>query len=86
MHRFQNVFLSGGIFAAVFFLFIAATALLRLEPLDLRQPWTYVVCAIGGLLFGLLMEFGSIIPHHSIVVPLFAVAAVSIGALVRSLR
>jgi hypothetical protein len=86
MHKFPNVLLSGGIFAVIFFLFVAASALFRLEPLDLRERWIYVVCVIGGVVFGLLMEFGSIIPHHSIVVPLFSIAAVSVGVLVRSLR
>jgi hypothetical protein len=86
MHRFQNVFLSGGIFAVILFLFVTASALFRLEPLDLRERWIYALCLIGGLFFGLLMEFGSIIPNHTIVVPLVGLAATLVAVLVSSFR
>jgi hypothetical protein len=86
LHKLQHPVLLGGLFALGMFLFANASALIRLEPLDLRKRSVYVVCLIGGLLFGLLMEFGYLIPHHTIVVPLLCVLSIWVGIVIRHWR
>jgi hypothetical protein len=73
-HAIQHVLFVGAIASAVAFIVVSGYFLFRLEPLDLRNPNIYFACLFAGLLYGLLNQFGYLIPHRSVVVPLLSFA------------
>jgi hypothetical protein len=85
-HVIQHVLFVGAIASAATFIVSAGYMLLRLEPLDLRNPNIYFACLFVGLFYGLLNQFGNLIPHRWIVLPLFTFVWLAGTAVYRSYR
>jgi hypothetical protein len=85
-HAIQHVLFVGAIASAIAFTVVSGYFLFRLEPLDLRNPHIYFACLFAGLFYGLLNQFGYLIPYRSIVLPLFSLALLVGNVVYRSYR